>query len=84
MSDRVFINGRAAVHAGLAGKSIAFRDACLCPPCPPASPIPTPQNTVKAPDLDSCATTVTIDGHRVAHAQSFCKTATANEVAQAT
>jgi hypothetical protein len=42
MGDTVFINGRAAVHAGSAGKSIAFPDVCLCPPTPPAGPIPTP------------------------------------------
>ena len=38
MGDKVFINGRAAVHKGSAGKAIAFPDVCLCPPTPPAGP----------------------------------------------
>jgi len=85
MGDRVFINGRAAVHAGSIGKSIAFPDVCLCSPGPPAGPIPTPlTNTAKAVDLDGCASTVTIEGHRVAHAQSFVARSTGDEVAQST
>ena len=52
MADNVFINGRAAVHKGSTGKSVAFPDVCLCPPSPPAGPIPTPlPNTFKAADL---------------------------------
>jgi hypothetical protein len=67
------------------GKSIAFPDVCLCPPSPPAGPIPTPLvNTAKAADLDGCATTVTIEGNRVAHAQSFVARSTGDEVAQST
>src|ERR1017187_4002245 len=85
MADNVFINGRAAVHAGSAGKSIAFPDVCLCPPSPPAGPIPTPlPNTAQAMDLQGGATTVTIEGNPVAHAQSFIAQSTGNEVAQAT
>lgn len=49
MSDKVFSNGRAAIHAGSAGKSIAFPDVCLCPPPPPSGPVPTPlPNTAQA------------------------------------
>lgn len=85
MADNVFINGRAAVHAGSAGKSVAFPDVCLCPPSPPAGPVPTPlPNTAQAADLQGCAATVTIEGNRVAHAQSFVARSTGNEVAQST
>jgi Domain of unknown function (DUF4150) len=85
MGDKVFINGRAAVHAGSAGKSVAFPDVCLCPPAPPSGPIPTPlPNTAQATDLQGCAATVTIEGNRVAHAQSYVAKSTGNEVAQST
>jgi hypothetical protein len=85
MADNVFINGRAAIHAGSAGKSIAFPDVCLCPPSPPSGPIPTPlTNTAQAPDLQGGAATVTIDGHPVAHAKSYIGKSTGDEVAQST
>jgi hypothetical protein len=85
MADNVFINGRAAIHKGSAGKSIAFPDVCLCPPSPPAGPIPTPlPNTAQAMDLQGGAVTVTIEGNPVAHALSFIAQSTGNEVAQAT
>jgi len=85
MADNVFINGRAAIHSGSAGKSIAFPDVCLCPPTPPAGPIPTPlPNTAQAMDLQGGATTVTIEGNPVAHAQSFIAKSTGNEVATST
>jgi hypothetical protein len=85
MADNVFINGRAAVHAGSAGKSIAFPDVCLCPPPPPSGPIPTPlPNTAQAMDLQGGASTVTIEGNPIAHAKSFIGKSTGNEVAQST
>ena len=85
MADNVFINGRAAIHAGSAGKSIAFPDVCLCPPSPPSGPIPTPlTNTAQAPDLQGGATTVTIEGNPVAHAKSYIGKSTGDEVAQST
>jgi hypothetical protein len=85
MADNVFINGRAAVHAGSAGKSIAFPDVCLCPPPPPSGPIPTPlPNTAQAMDLQGGAPTVTIEGNPVAHAKSFIAKSTGNEVATST
>lgn len=85
MADNVFINGRAAIHKGSAGKSIAFPDVCLCPPTPPSGPIPTPlPNTASAMDLQGGAATVTIEGNPVAHAQSFIAKSTGNEVSQPT
>jgi|GEM_PF-790970 len=85
MADNVFINGRAAIHSGSAGKSIAFPDVCLCPPPPPSGPIPTPlPNTAQAMDLQGGATTVTIEGNPVAHAKSFIAKSTGNEVATST
>ena len=85
MADNVFINGRAAVHSGSAGKSIAFPDVCLCPPPPPSGPIPTPlPNTAQAMDLQGGATTVTIEGNPIAHAKSFIAKSTGNEVATST
>ena len=85
MADNVFINGRAAIHAGSAGKSIAFPDVCLCPPTPPSGPISTPlPNTAQAADLQGGAATVTIESNRVAHAKSFIAKSTGNEVSQST
>jgi len=85
MADNVFINGRAAIHKGSAGKSIAFPDVCLCPPPPPSGPIPTPlPNTAQAMDLQGGATTVTIEGNPVGHAKSFIAKSTGNEVATST
>ena len=46
MTDKVFINGGAAIHAGSAGKSIAFPDVCLYPPTPSAGPIRHPCPTL--------------------------------------
>ena len=85
MADNVFVNGRAAIHSGSAGKSIAFPDVCLCPPPPPSGPIPTPlPNTAQAADLQGGAATVTIEGNRVANAKSFIGKSTGNEVAMNT
>jgi hypothetical protein len=85
MGDSVFINGRASVHSGSAGKSIAFPDVCLCPPAPPAGPIPTPlPNTVVARDLTAGATTVLIEGNPAGGNQSFFKKSTGNEVSRPT
>jgi hypothetical protein len=85
MGDTVFINGRAAVHAGSNGKSIAFPDVCLCPPTPPAGPIPTPlPNNVKASDLDGGASSVLIEGNPMGKQSSNFKTSSGNEVAQST
>lgn len=85
MGDNVFINGRAAVHKGSAGKAIAFPDVCLCPPGPPAGPVPVPlTNTVQAKDLDGGAVTVTIEGNPLCHRDSFVALSTGNEIARST
>jgi Domain of unknown function (DUF4150) len=85
MGDTVFINGRAAVHAGSAGKSIAFPDVCLCPPTPPAGPIPTPlPNNVQAADLDGGATSVLVEGNPMGKQSSNFKKSSGNVVAQST
>jgi hypothetical protein len=85
MADNVFINGRAAIHQGSAGKSIAFPDVCLCPPGPPAGPIPVPLvNTAQAADLQGGAVSVTIEGKPVAHNESYIAKSTGNEVARST
>lgn len=85
MGDTVFINGRAAVHAGSAGKGIAFPDVCLCPPTPPAGPIPTPlPNNIQAADLDGGASSVTCEGNPLGKKSSFIKKSTGNEAAQST
>jgi hypothetical protein len=85
MGDTVFINGRACVHKGSAGKAIAFPDVCLCPPTPPAGPIPTPlPNNVQAMDLDGGASSVTCEGNPLGKKSSFIKKSTGNEVAQST
>jgi hypothetical protein len=85
MADKVFINGRAAVHKGSAGKSVAFPDVCLCPPSPPAGPVPTPlPNTVQAADLTGGATTVKIEGNPAGHKASYFAKSTGNEVSRPT
>jgi hypothetical protein len=85
VGDTVFVNGRAAVHAGSAGKSIAFPDVCLCPPTPPAGPIPTPlPNNVQAADLDGGASSVLIEGNPMGKQSSSFKQSTGNVVAQST
>ena len=85
MGDTGFINGRAAVHKGSAGKAIAFPDVCLCPPGPPAGPVPVPlTNTVQAKDLAGGAPTVSIEGNPIGHRDSYFATSTGNEVAQST
>ena len=85
MGDTVFINGRAVVHKGSSGKSIAFPDVCLCPPTPPAGPIPTPlPNNVQAMDLDGGASSVVCEGNPLGKKSSFIKKSTGNEVAQST
>lgn len=85
MADNVFVNGRAVVHKNSAGQSVAFPDVCLCPPTPPAGPVPTPlPNTVKAADLDGGAATVLVEGNPVGTKSSFFKLSTGNEVSRPT
>lgn len=85
MGDTVFVNGRAVVHKGSAGQSIAFPDVCLCPPTPPAGPIPTPlPNTVMAADMDGGASSVLTEGNPTGKQSSFFKKSTGNEPSQPT
>jgi uncharacterized Zn-binding protein involved in type VI secretion len=85
MTGLVLINGRAAVFVGCAGQAVAFPDVCLCPPGPPAGPVPVPlPNTVVAADLAGCAKTVTIDGQPMAHQKSYFAKSTGNEVSRST
>jgi uncharacterized Zn-binding protein involved in type VI secretion len=81
----VFINGRAAVYKDGPGQAVAFPDVCLCPPGPPAGPVPVPlSNTVVAADLQGCAKTVLIAGKPAAHLKSFFAKSTGNEVSRST
>jgi Domain of unknown function (DUF4150) len=85
MGDTVFVNGRAVVHKGSSGKAIAFPDVCLCPPTPPAGPVPTPlPNNVQAMDLDGGASSVSVEGNPIGKKSSFFAKSTGNEVAQST
>ena len=85
MGDSVFVNKRSAVHAGSAGQSTAFPDICLCPPTPPAGPIPTPlPNLAMAADLAGGASSVLIEGNPMGKKSSFFAKSTGNEVAQST
>lgn len=85
MGDTVFVNGRAAVHKGSSGKSIAFPDVCLCPPTPPAGPVPMPlPNNVQAADLQGGATSVTIEGNPMGKKSSFIMKSTGDEASQTT
>jgi Domain of unknown function (DUF4150) len=85
MGDKVFVNGRSAVHAGSAGKTICFPDVNLCPPAPPAGPIPLPlPNMAQGADLQSGASSVLIEDNPMAKKSSFIGKSTGNEVAQST
>lgn len=85
MSDFFFINGRAAVHRRSSGRSVAFPDVCLCPPTPPAGPVPTPlPNTVVAGDLDGGAESVLINGNPAGTKKSSFMKSTGNEVSRPT
>ena len=85
MGDSVFVNGRAVVHKGSGGQSIAAPDVCLCPPGPPAGPVPVPLvNTVVAADMDGGTQTVLVEGNPQGTRNSFFEESTGNEVAQAT
>lgn len=85
MADDVFINSRAAVYQGSQGKSIAFPDVCLCPPGPPAGPIPAPlPNTVQASDLAAAARTVLIGDTPTGKRSSYFARSIGNEVARST
>jgi hypothetical protein len=85
VGDTVFVNGRAVVHKGSAGKSIAFPDVCLCPPTPPAGPIPTPlPNTVQAMDLAGGASSVLTEGNPTGKQSSYFAKSTGNEVSRPT
>jgi hypothetical protein len=83
--DKVFINARGAVYQGGQGQSLAFPDVCLCPPTPPAGPVPTPlPNTVMAADLAGGARTVLIADKPAGKRSSYLAKSTGNEVAQST
>jgi hypothetical protein len=85
VADKVFVNGRSAIHAGSPGQSMAFPDVNLCPPTPPAGPIPLPlPNIAKAADLQGGAETVTIGGNPMGKQSSFFAKSTGNESAQST
>jgi hypothetical protein len=73
------------VHAASSGQSIAFPDVCLCPPTPPAGPIPTPlPNNIKAADMDAGASSVLIEGNPMGKQSSNFKLSTGNEVSRPT
>lgn len=85
MADSVFINKRSAVHAGSTGQSTAFPDVNLCPPGPPAGPVPTPlPNLAQAKDLDNGASSVVVDGNPMAVRSSYIGRSTGNAVARTT
>lgn len=82
---KVFINDRLAVWKNGPGMSVAFPDVCLCPPGPPAGPVPVPlTNTITAKDLANCAATVFINGQPVAHRDSYFAKSTGNEISRST
>jgi hypothetical protein len=85
VGDKVFVNGRSAIHAGSAGKSICFPDVNLCPPTPPGGPVPLPlPNIALGADLQGGASSVLIEGNPMAKKSSFLGKSTGNEAAQST
>jgi hypothetical protein len=72
MGDTVFVNGKAVVHKGSSGKSAGCMVPQLCPPSPPAGPVPTPlPNIASAADLDGAAKSVLTEDNPTGHADSF-------------
>lgn len=85
MADSVFVNRMSAIHKGSPGKSMAFPDVNLCPPAPPAGPVPTPlPNIAQAADLAGGATTVKIEGNPMAKKSSYFAKSTGNAMARST
>lgn len=85
MADSVFINKLSAIHKGSPGKSMAFPDVNLCPPSPPAGPVPTPlPNIAQAKDLAGGASTVKINGNPMAKKSSYFAKSTGNAMARST
>jgi hypothetical protein len=85
MADKVFVNGRSAIHAGSTGKSMCFPDVNLCPPTPPAGPVPLPlPNIAMGMDLQGGASSVTIEGNPMGKKSSYLGKSTGNEPAQPT
>ena len=82
---KIYINGREVVHKGCGGMAIAFPDVCLCPPGPPAGPVPVPlTNTVQAKYLVNGALTVLFEGNPAGHRDSYFDSSTGNEVSRST
>jgi hypothetical protein len=82
---KVYINGHEAVHKGCGGMAIAFPDVCLCPPGPPAGPVPVPlTNVVQAKDMVGGALTVVIQGYPAGHKDSYFARSTGNAVSRNT
>jgi uncharacterized protein DUF4150 len=85
MGDSVFVNKRSAIHKGSPGRSTAFPDVNLCPPAPPAGPVPTPlPNIAQAADLLGGAPSVLIGGNPMAKRSSFFARSQGNTVAMPT
>lgn len=86
MGDKVYANSMSILHKGSAGKSMAtFPDTCLCPPTPPAGPIPTPlPNNAMASDLVDGASSVLIEGNPVGTKKSNLSKSTGNETSKPT
>lgn len=86
MGDTVYVNGRSALHKGSGGRSMAaFPDVCLCPPAPPAGPIPTPlPNNALVSDLEDGEPSVLIDENPAGTKKSYLSKSTGNEVAKQT
>ena len=81
MADKVFVNGKAAVHKGSAGMTMALSPQ-LNPPSPPAGPVPLPlPNVARAKDLDKGAKTVLISGNPQGHKDSVIKRSMGDEPA---
>lgn len=76
-----YAGGREILHKGCGGKAFGcFPDVCLCPPPPPAGPIPAPlPNNAMAGDLDGCAQSVLVDGNPVATVDSNISKSTGDE-----
>lgn len=81
----MFVNDRAAIHAGSEGRAVAQVDVNLCPPAPPAGPVPLPLPNLGLPaDLEGGASTVSIGGNPMATRSSYFARSTGNAMARGT
>lgn len=81
----VFVNKKAVIHKGSPGQSTVMPDVNLCPPSPPAGPVPTPlPNIARASELQNGAASVLVNGNPMANQSSYIGRSQGNAIARST